>query len=548
MRKAILWCFLLGFYNCALSQSVTFTSSDLPIVVINTGGLQIFDEPKVVVNMGIIDNGPGVRNNITDPFNNYNGKVGIELRGSSSQMFPKKQYSIELRGSNGQDIKQSLLGLPSEGDWILFAPYNDKTLMRDVLAYKLARSMGRYASRSRYCELVMDGDYKGVYVLLEKIKRSEERVNIAKLNPDENSGNDLTGGYILKLDKTSGGSGSDGFTSNFLPPNRSGTQTIYFQYEYPKNDQISGTQKEYIARFMREFEAALNSQNYKDPQTGYQRYINVSSFIDYFIMNEVTKNPDGYRLSTFMYKEKDSDGGRLHMGPVWDFNLGFGNVNYCTNSSPNGFVTDFNTICPGDFWLIPFWWNKLWGDPEYRALLYSRWRALRNGPFETSKVLGYIDSVATVLNKGPQDRNFQRWPVLGKYVWPNPSDYSRLLTYESEVDWLKTWITARLSHLDERLVYAVTGIEDEVSAISVKPYPNPFESDISFEYSIPAPGSVEILIYDALGREAGRVEENRPEPGTFTTSASMTAGSAGLYFYQVQFNGKVSGRGHLSKK
>src|SRR5436190_179784 len=117
--------------------------------------------------MGIIDNGPGVKNNITDPFNNYNGKVGIELRGSSSQTFPKKQFGIELRDNDNKDIEQSLLGLPSEGDWILFAPYNDKSLMRDALAYKMARSMGRYASRTRYCELVLDGEYKGVYVLLE---------------------------------------------------------------------------------------------------------------------------------------------------------------------------------------------------------------------------------------------------------------------------------------------------------------------------------------------------------------------------------------------
>jgi hypothetical protein len=548
VKRTVFAALLTGISSLCLGQSVPFTSSDLPIIVINTGGRQIFDEPKVMVSMGIIYNGPGVTNNITDPFNNYNGKIGIELRGSSSQMFPKKQYAIELWDNDGKDIKQSLLGLPEEGDWILFAPYNDKSLMRDALAYTLTRAMGRYASRVRFAELVMDGDYKGVYVLLEKIKRNEARVDIADLNTDENSGDELTGGYIIKLDKTSGGNGSEGFTSAFPPPNRSYSQSIYFQYEYPKIAEMTAQQKTYIRNFMASFESALNGPNWQDPQLGYEKYINLSSFIDYFIINELSKNVDGYRLSTFMYKEKDSDGGKLNMGPVWDFNLGFGNANYCTNTSPNGFVTDFNTICPTDFWLIPFWWNKLWGDTQYRALLYSRWSALREGPFATQKVLGYIDSVATVLDKGAQQRNFQKWPVLGKYIWPNPPDYAMLQTYQSEVNWLKSWVVARLTWLDERLKFVISGVEDnEAGALSIRPYPNPVRGDVTFEYSIPEAGQMSIRLYDALGREAARIEETRIEAGTYTSTASMAPFSAGLYFYQVQFNGRALAGGHLRK-
>jgi len=549
LKRAFFIAILAGVSLPGAAQSVQFTSSELPIIVITTGGKQIVDEPKVMVSMGIIYNGPGVKNNITDPFNDYNGKVGIELRGSSSQMFPKKQFAVELWDAAGQDIEQSVLGLPEEGDWILFAPYNDKSLMRDALAYKLARSMGRYASRSKYFELVMDGDYKGVYVLLEKVKRSDMRVDIANLKPDENSGDDLTGGYILKLDKASGGNGSEGFTSKYPPPNRSYSQTIYFQYEYPKVAEMTPQQKSYISNYMASFEAALNGPDWKDPQKGYQKYINVSSFIDYFIINELSKNVDGYRLSTFMYKEKDSDGGRLHMGPVWDFNLGFGNANYCTNSSPNGFVTDFNTICPTDYWLIPFWWSKLWGDPDYRALLYSRWSALREGPFSNSKILGYVDSVATVLDKGAQQRNFQRWPVLGKYVWPNPPDYANLLSFNSEVQWLKDWIVNRLAWLDQRLVYVISGVEDnDVAGFSVRSYPNPIDDDVSFEYTIAEPGAVSILVYDALGREANRIDESPGEAGTYTTATSLRYLASGLYFYQMRFNGKVLAGGRLSKR
>src|SRR5690606_24210146 len=164
---------------------VTFTSSNLPIVVINTNGQIIPDDEKITADMGIIYNGPGIRNNITDPFNNYNGKIGIEVRGSTSQWFPKKQYAVETRDISGEDTSVSLLGFPEESDWILFAPYNDKSLMRDVLVYKVSSLLGRYASRSMYCEVVLNSEYVGVYVLLEKVKRDGDRVDIKKLEPGD---------------------------------------------------------------------------------------------------------------------------------------------------------------------------------------------------------------------------------------------------------------------------------------------------------------------------------------------------------------------------
>jgi len=151
--------------------------------------------------MGIIDNGPGETNHISDPYNHYDGFIGIEMRGSSTLWFPKKQFAVETRDSLGENNNVSLFGMPEENDWIFNAPYTDKSLMRNVLIYKIARDAGRYASRSHYFELVLNGDYRGVYVMLEKIKRDDSRVDIAKLNPDDVSGDDLTGGYIIKIDK-----------------------------------------------------------------------------------------------------------------------------------------------------------------------------------------------------------------------------------------------------------------------------------------------------------------------------------------------------------
>ncbi|HEX2984020.1 MAG TPA: CotH kinase family protein, partial [Ignavibacteriales bacterium] len=169
-----------------------FTSSDLPIIIINTNGQEIIDDPKITADMGIIDNG-SARNNVTDSFNGYNGKIGIELRGSTSQDFPKKPYAVELRDTLGADLEASLLGMAKNEDWILYATYNDKTFMRDILIYKLACQLGWYASRTRYCELVLNGEYMGVYVLMEKIKRGKNRVNIAKMDTTCISGDELTG-------------------------------------------------------------------------------------------------------------------------------------------------------------------------------------------------------------------------------------------------------------------------------------------------------------------------------------------------------------------
>lgn len=517
----------------------SLTSSNLPIIIINTGGFTIPDEPKIAADMGIIYNGVGVRNNVTDPFNNYNGKIGIEIRGSSSQMFPKKQYSIELRDELGNGVDTSLLDMPAEEDWVLFAPYNDKSLMRDVLAYKLGRDLGRYASRTRFCEVILNGEYLGIYVLMEKIKRNINRVNIAKLNPDEISGDNVTGGYIIKIDKESG-SGNGGWSSSYTPPNRSGNQQIYFQYDYPSASTIVTEQVNYIKQYVNNFETALNSPTFNDPVNGYAKYIDVDSFIDFFIINEVSKNVDGYRLSTYLYKEKDSDGGKLHMGPLWDFNLGFGNANYCTQGNPEGWVTNFNSICSQDYWLIPFWWNKLYSDGAYRNKLAARWAELRTNHLKTDRILTYIDSVANVLNAEAQQRNFQRWPVLGTYVWPN---YYVGPTFASEVSWLKNWVSARLNWLDVNMPKLITAIENVPSEFSVALYPSPFDKDIVISYSLPSAGTISVEFFDIVGRPVKMIKESRTQSGSYQTSLPAQDFPNGTYYYKALLgNNSLTGK------
>lgn len=520
-----------------VQAQVNFTSSNFPIIVINTSGKTIVDEPKITAQMGIIDNGKGVRNNMTDPFNNFNGSIGIEIRGSSSQMFPKKQYGIELRNEAGEGIDASLLGLPKKDDWVLFAPYNDKSLMRDVLAYKLARDQKRYASRSRYCELVLNGEYQGVYVLLEKVKRDKNRIDIAKLDPNEISGEDLTGGYIVKIDKMDVGGGA-GWNSSYTPPGRSKDQRVYFQYEYPKEEDIATEQKNYIKAYMDAFETSLYGDDFKTLDKGYAHYIDVPSFVDYFLINELTRNPDAYRISTFMYKQKDSDGGKLFMGPAWDFNLGFGNVDFCMKEKPEGFVINYNAICPEDGWLVPFWWSRLFQDEVFSAKVNVRWRELRNGPYATNKILSYVDSTAAVLNSESQQRNFQRWPVLGQYVWPNAFVGQ---TFQQEIDWMKTWITARLNWMDANLPLVITDLEKDSRPInfSVKTFPNPVHQNLELEYSIDRGGAVIISVFDLMGRKVNTIEKYQNEPGSFTEVLPFHNLATGNYIVHSQFGSAV---------
>ncbi|MEE1574554.1 MAG: CotH kinase family protein, partial [Candidatus Neomarinimicrobiota bacterium] len=333
---------------------------------------------------GIIDNGTGI-NHINDPLNGYDGQISIEIRGSSSQMFPKKQYALETQDIDGENLNVSILGMPEENDWILHAPYSDKSLLRNFLAYELARDMGRYASRTRFCELVINGDYKGLYIFMEKIKRDNNRVDISKLEPDETSGDDLTGGYIIKVDKWDG-ENNDGWLSDPPLPENYGT---WYQYHYPKPDEIVQEQQNYIIDYITDFENLIASESYNEPDSGYYNFVNLESFIDVSIINEISKNVDAYRLSAYMYKDKDSEDGRLTMGPIWDYNLAFGNADYFEGQDNTGWVLDINLPSEDPFW-IPFWWYRIWDDETFRNAFNQRWQELRQTVFSEEYIMNMI--------------------------------------------------------------------------------------------------------------------------------------------------------------
>lgn len=416
-------------------------SSNLPLILINTNGQPIPDDPKIPADFVVIDNGPGQLNTKTDTTYAYQGKIGIEQRGSSSASAPKKSYGFETWDGNGVEIDTSFLGFPPQSDWILAANYFDKTLMRNVLSYKLFNDMQQYASRTKFCELFLNNQYMGVYVVMEKIKRDENRVNIAKLTNTDTTGDQLTGGYILKIDKFTG-NGGGGFYSNYPPSNPTG-DVIYYQYEYPSDVIINQPQQTYIRAYVDSFEQALFSNNFQSTQDGYRLFGDERSFMDLMFLNEMSKNVDGYRLSTYFHKDKRSKGGKLKAGPAWDYDITWMNANYCEAEIDTGWAYNLNYVCPGA--AVPAHWERMMQDTLFRQHARCRWFALRQSVLHIDTLFAFIDSTAAFINEA-QQRNFVKWPIMGVATWPEPQPLPQ--TYAEQIQRLKSWITHRFAWLD----------------------------------------------------------------------------------------------------
>ena len=527
------------------AQFVNFSYSTLPIVIINTNGAIIPDDPKINVNMKIIYNGVGKINQLTDQNFHFDGTVGIERRGSSSQTISdKKPYSIEVRDAAGNDLAVPILGMPAESDWALIAPYSDKALIRDALTYNLAGTFMAWAPRTRFCELVLNGDYKGLYVLTEKIKRDKGRVNISKSDSTATSGDDLTGGYIIKIDKTTGNVPgiTAGFYSAYSNNPTNPTKKTLYQYEYPSLDKIKPAQKTYIQTTVASMEQTMSAgyPTFADPSVGYPKYWDVQSLVDFFIVNELTRNVDGYRLSTFFYKDKNSINSKLKMGPVWDFNFALGNANYCDGARISNWSVDYNNVCPLDGWGVPFWWSNLMADNNFRKQIRSRWQQLRTKELSNTRINYVIDSMILNLGNAP-NRNFQKWQILGRYVWPNPYIGA---TYESEITYLKSWLTNRIAWIDGQIATFPVGQEEILEQISVSP--NPSVSGFNFAYFLKNPQTINLLIFNELGQIVFQKKEQQ-STGNQQMNWFDPQATRGLYFYDIKLDGKRGAIGKIVK-
>ncbi len=416
-------------------------SSNLPIITVNTLGNGIPGSGSSTygeMHLAVFDLDPDTQRASFKDTPAYQGKGGIRVRGSSSAGFAKQNFAVETWDVDNEDLAVSLLDMPEDSDWILHGPYSDKTLMRNALTYQWSNAVGQYAVRTRFVELYINqaangqlgqstNDYRGIYVFMEKIKIQPGRVDIDDMLASDNNEPEISGGYILKNDR--------------LDPGDAGIRTARGQplaLYAPKEDDISPQQRSWIINWLNQYETALYGGNFANPELGYRKFIDTTSFIDHHLIVELCKNIDGYRLSTFMYKKR---GGKMFMGPVWDYNLSLGNADYNAGWQTSGW---YYTHTGGNGYP---WYPRLFQDKGFDTEYRQRWSALREGPLATDVLQKSIDDYVELLEEAVP-RNFTRWRILGVELWPN---WFVGKTYAEEITFMKNWLDGRLAWMDSQL-------------------------------------------------------------------------------------------------
>jgi len=515
-------------------NAVVLDSSNLPIVAMKLPYLwppwdPIPDTPKVTVNMGIIDNGYNVMNHIGDSLNGYAGKIGIEKRGSISQAFwyLQKSYGLETRDIAGNDSDAVILSMPKEHDWILYAPFDDHTLMRNAMMYRLGSELGRWTPRSRFCEVqfynwAWQPDYRGVYVMMEKIKRDKNRVNVSKLEPADSTGDALTGGYIFAVDKNIWAQ-----DSGWKSPKDTG---VFFSYKYPKADEITSVQKQYLKAYVDSFETAMQGANFADLNTGFRKYIDQPSFIDFFIMQEISKSVDAFRRSAYLYKDKKSKGGKLIAGPLWDFNSALYNAKLCTFEQDTGWA--YQTVCwVNEKYHVPFWWGRMLQDTNYTRDLKCRWRELRKTTLDTGHIFKMLDSMANYISAASV-RHF--------------STYSITATLKVQVDTLKWWLNKRFTWLDTHMPGKCTVMSGMYEGNAVDnwftAYPNPTSGELTIDFYLSAEKDLSLELFDIYGRSVRQISKSHFDPGENKVQLDLSEYASGIYFLKLSGGGINSTR------
>jgi hypothetical protein len=388
----------------------------------------------------------------------YAGPAGIHVRGESSAGFEQRSYSLELWDDAGKDRDASLVGMPADSDWVLTGPWSEKTLMRNKLVFDWMRTLrgeDGTSMRSQFVELFFNQtrassgqvgftSYRGIYLLVEKLKRGKDRVPIENLNDKTIDPELITGGYIIRKDK------DDALKNNWT------TTRFSIPLQSYDPDRMNTPQLNYIRNYITSFETALNSTNYKSLTNGYQAYLDPEAFIDAQWMLEISKQVDGYVFSTYFHKDR---AGRLRAGPLWDFNISLGNADYGTGDTPTGWLYD-NANGAGQLW-----YPRLHTDPDYKLAHWDRYWQMRRSILATSNVMTTIDQHMVTLLDGytgaisnrapagienPVARHFRKWPRLGTRDWPNPAAETSIRTWQAEVTYMKNWITPRLEWLDDQ--------------------------------------------------------------------------------------------------
>ncbi|MFT6135661.1 MAG: hypothetical protein ACJAZM_002160 [Cyclobacteriaceae bacterium] len=453
-----------------------FISSNLPIVIIETNNSsEILDEPKIDAALWILSNNEGQRNFIENKsdsnYQDYQGNIRIEIRGSSSQDLPKKQYGFTTYGIDGEKDNVTLLDMPKENDWILNSLAFDPSLIRDYLTYNLYRQMGNYTTRTRFCDVMINGEYQGLYVLQEKLKADDNRIDINKIDENDNTLPQLSGGYVIKADKPNGDPVA-------WEMDNYGGWTAEFIHDHPKPDMATIQQKDYLENVFRSLEATARDGNSSITE-GYPSIIDVPSFIDFMLINELASNPDAYQFSTYFHKDRN---GKLRAGPIWDTNLTYGNdlFEYGFDRSKTDIWQFFDGNMGAKFW------KDLYDDEEFNCYLTKRWNDLigEDGVLNEQRVLSYIDETVTTISESIPSEE-EKWGRVGDHA-QQISDMKAFLSQRYR--WMSNELGSSVASCVSPSVPAL-----KITAINYHPLANDIFDDSDFEFvRISNTGSVDI--------------------------------------------------------
>ena len=418
------------FVEPSIPNEVNFESSNLPIVLIQTvNGQGIPNEPKIDATMQILFRENGDRNYLTDINDpdavHYSGDIKIEVRGSTSSTWDKKPYAFTPYDSSGEKINVSFLGMPKENDWILNGIAYDPSFMRDYLSYNLSNLIGNYASRTRYCELILNGEFRGIYIFQEKLKADDSRIDIRKIDEDDITLPQLSGGYITKTDKIAGADVVAWSMDNY------GGWQSNFVHEHPKSSTIALQQHDYIKNQFETLQSLVDPPSNNTISEGFPSLIDNPSFIDFMIINELASNVDAYEFSTFFHKDRN---GKLRAGPVWDFNLTFGNDLFSWGYDRSH--TDIWQFFDGN--MGPKFWKDLFDDSVFNCYLTRRWQELTSPgmPLALDEIYSFIDETKILITEAVERQEL----INGTSG-----------VFDQEIIDMKSWISDRMNWMSNQL-------------------------------------------------------------------------------------------------
>ena len=455
-----------------LTPAATTFTSDLPVLILHNlaGGAvpQSTDQSVIAMLFEPVDGHTSLTNPPT-----LVARAGMNIRGRSTACYPKSSFALEIWDEFNQARNVGFCGMADESDWVLYAPNaHDTPLLHDSLMHQLDQDLGRYSSRTRFAEVFLNtsggaatftapagGNYNGIYVIEEKIKRGKNRVDVDKLEPTMTNAPAITGGYLVKFD--SADPGEPTFLAGGIPPGPDGGSTQL--YQYPDGTEmisvLRAAQNSYLTNYFNAFYTALTNANWTNPAAGYAQFFDVAAGIDHHLLNVLALNPDAFRLSGYLHKPRN---GGITMGPLWDLDISLGTSTGDTRPfnprSWRGIAYDGGTdYFNASQYYNNAWYHRMFTDPDFWQRYIDRYQELRADLWSTNYIFALVDSMADQV-RSAQPREVARWQGSGPsdtsprngVVSANgyTYDFGALGTYQGEIDFLKHWLADRLDFMD----------------------------------------------------------------------------------------------------